>query len=216
MVNLVEHGWAEQKDVARAFGCSTRSVRRHQERFQAAGLAALGRAAGYPRSARDFPRSVRVAHVAAWLWPLLIWSKMGVRESLQRTGPLVFSCPRPLRRQFVALWLSGVLIAMVTGSGLALRFLLAGDMTSLAALAAGAVFVPSLALALGVWTESSRAFEALYTVWWYVGPANRIAALDYSGAWAGADGRSSAAVFATLAALLLAAAAFGRRRQIRG
>jgi hypothetical protein len=52
MVNLVEHGWAEQTDVARAFRCSTRSVRCHQDRFQAAGLAALGRAAGYPRGRR--------------------------------------------------------------------------------------------------------------------------------------------------------------------
>jgi hypothetical protein len=49
MVNLVEHGWAAQYEVARAFGCSTRSVRRHQDRFQAAGLVALGRAGGYPR-----------------------------------------------------------------------------------------------------------------------------------------------------------------------
>ena len=48
MVNLVEQGWAEQQDVARAFGCSTRSVRRHQARFQAAGLSALGRAPGCP------------------------------------------------------------------------------------------------------------------------------------------------------------------------
>src|ERR1035437_10270659 len=38
MVNLVEQGCATQHDVARAFGCSPRSVRRHQARFQAAGL----------------------------------------------------------------------------------------------------------------------------------------------------------------------------------
>jgi transposase len=49
MVNLVEHGWAEQQEVARAFGCSTRSVRRYQDRFQSAGLTALGRTPGYPR-----------------------------------------------------------------------------------------------------------------------------------------------------------------------
>ena len=30
MVSLVEQGWASQKEVARAFGCSTRSVRRYQ------------------------------------------------------------------------------------------------------------------------------------------------------------------------------------------
>ncbi|MEK7233044.1 MAG: helix-turn-helix domain-containing protein [Elusimicrobiota bacterium] len=33
MVNLVDQGHADQNDVARAFGCSTRTVRRVQERF---------------------------------------------------------------------------------------------------------------------------------------------------------------------------------------
>jgi len=33
MVCLVDHGWAKQKEVATAFGCSTRTVRRHQSRF---------------------------------------------------------------------------------------------------------------------------------------------------------------------------------------
>jgi hypothetical protein len=46
MVNLVEQGWAKQRDVARAFGCSSRTVRRHQRRFEDGGLAALGRASG--------------------------------------------------------------------------------------------------------------------------------------------------------------------------
>ena len=49
MVNLVEQGWADQDDVARAFGCSARSLRRHQTRFAEGGLAALGRPRGYPR-----------------------------------------------------------------------------------------------------------------------------------------------------------------------
>jgi hypothetical protein len=29
MVSLIDQGWAEQKEVARAFGCSVRSARRH-------------------------------------------------------------------------------------------------------------------------------------------------------------------------------------------
>jgi predicted RecB family nuclease len=49
MVNLVDQGLANQSDVARAFGCSTRTVRRHQRRFEDGGLAALGRSPGYPR-----------------------------------------------------------------------------------------------------------------------------------------------------------------------
>ncbi len=48
MVNLVAGGWADQVEVAQAFGCSTRTVRRHQRRYEDGGLTALGRSAGYP------------------------------------------------------------------------------------------------------------------------------------------------------------------------
>src|SRR5271157_5005946 len=48
MVNLVAGGWADQVEVARAFGCSTRTVRRHQRRYEDGGLTALGRSSGYP------------------------------------------------------------------------------------------------------------------------------------------------------------------------
>jgi transposase len=48
MVQLIEQGWAEQIEVARAFGRSERSVRRYQRRFEAGGLGALGRPGGYP------------------------------------------------------------------------------------------------------------------------------------------------------------------------
>jgi transposase len=48
-VGLVDQGWAEQREVALAFGCSTRTVRRDQRRFEEGGLSALGRQGGYPR-----------------------------------------------------------------------------------------------------------------------------------------------------------------------
>ena len=48
MVSLVEQGWADQTEVARAFACSARTVRRHQRRFEEGGLGALGRTTGYP------------------------------------------------------------------------------------------------------------------------------------------------------------------------
>ncbi len=57
MVSLVEQGWAEQLDVARAFACSTRTVRRFQRRFEAGGLPALARVAGYPAGRPRLPRS---------------------------------------------------------------------------------------------------------------------------------------------------------------
>jgi hypothetical protein len=48
MVSLVDLGWADQNDVARAFGYSARTLRRYQQRFAEGGLAALGRPQGYP------------------------------------------------------------------------------------------------------------------------------------------------------------------------
>lgn len=53
MVFLVEAGYADQNDVARAFGCATRTLRRHQERYDEGGLAALGRKAGRPAGTRQ-------------------------------------------------------------------------------------------------------------------------------------------------------------------
>ena len=49
MVSLVEQGWADQNDVARAFGCAVRTVRRYQRRFEDGGLSALGHGSGYPK-----------------------------------------------------------------------------------------------------------------------------------------------------------------------
>ncbi len=52
MVSLVEQGWADQKEVAKAFDCSARTVRRHQRRYESGGLAALGHESGYPQGRR--------------------------------------------------------------------------------------------------------------------------------------------------------------------
>jgi transposase len=56
MVSLVDQGWADQNEVARAFRCSARTVGRHQRRFEAGGLAALGHERGYPEGRRRLKR----------------------------------------------------------------------------------------------------------------------------------------------------------------
>jgi transposase len=48
MVSLVDQGLAAQHEVARAFGCTTRTMRRYQRRFAEGGLSALERRSGYP------------------------------------------------------------------------------------------------------------------------------------------------------------------------
>jgi transposase len=52
MVFLVEQGFAQQTDVARAFARSVRTVRRHQTRYAEGGMAALGREDGWRRGRR--------------------------------------------------------------------------------------------------------------------------------------------------------------------
>jgi transposase len=52
MVSLVRCGYADQNEVARAFDCSTRTLRRSTRRFEAGGMSSLGREAGRPRGTR--------------------------------------------------------------------------------------------------------------------------------------------------------------------
>lgn len=132
---------------------------------------------------------VSLAHSAAegrqevlpfvWIWPALLWSAMGTREARHGTDQLIFSSAHSLRRQFVAAWLAGVVVAILTGFGVCLRTLLASDWVALLGFGVGALFIPTLALTMGVWSGSSKLFEAVYVIWWYVGPIHHDRKLDF-------------------------------------
>jgi hypothetical protein len=107
--------------------------------------------------------------------------------------------------------MAGVLVAAITGGGVGLRLLLGADWNGLAAWISAAFFIPSLALALGTWSGSSIAFEALYTVWWYIGPAHQMPGLDFIGTTALS---SRAAEYAVAAVALLAFSYWGRRTRL--
>ena len=153
---------------------------------------------------------------AAWIWPILIWSGLGTREEHFGTQQLLFSCPRILLRQLPAAWLAGVVIAALLGGGTALRLAIAGQITGLLAWAVGALFVPSLALAFGVWSGTSRFFEGFYTALWYIGPLNRVPGIDFTGGGSGALAGRFAVVYLGITAILVGAAFFRRARQLRG
>jgi hypothetical protein len=145
---------------------------------------------------------------------VLTWSALGVRETRFGTRQLLFSCARIVPRQLPAAWLAGVAIAMLAGIGTGIRLAIAGQMAALLAWAAGALFVASLALALGVWTGTSRFFEGLYTALWYVGPLNRVRGIDFTGAANGASAGRFAWMYVLITTTLLAAAFIGRARQL--
>jgi len=141
----------------------------------------------------------------------LIWSQMGCRESRYATQSLIFSAERVVYRQLLAIWTAGVLVAIITGAGTGVRLLLSSDWHAAAAWVAGALFIPSMALVLGVWSGSTKFFEALYTVWWYIGPLHQIRGLDFMGTSAAS---SSPVPYLALAAVSLLAAGLGRRQQV--
>ena len=94
MVSLIEQGWADQNDVARAFGYSVRTARRYQRRFEEGGLAALGRADGYPRGRARLAASRRrlvqqlkaQGHSNCEIARRLGVSEKAVRKTLRRLG----------------------------------------------------------------------------------------------------------------------------------
>jgi hypothetical protein len=149
--------------------------------------------------------------LAAWLWPILLWSQMGCREARSNTSALLFSSERSLSRQLPALWMAGVLLALITGAGVGIRLTLGADWHSFAAWLAGALFIPSFALALGVWSGGSRAFEAIYTAWWYIGPAHQMPGFDFMGTTP-ASSSPGPYLLATIA--LLAVSYWGRRSRL--
>jgi hypothetical protein len=140
---------------------------------------------------------------------------MGAREAGHQTNQLFFSAPYPLRRQLPAIWLAGVVVATLTGAGAGLRFILGGDWGSTFAWMSGALFIPSLALALGTWSGTSKLFEAVYTAIWYIGPINRIPAFDYTGAAPQSIASGMPAIFLLVSAVLFGLAVAGRKRQLQ-
>jgi hypothetical protein len=157
------------------------------------------------------PNSRQFVLMIAWIWPILIWSGMGNREIQNNTHQMIFSSAAPLWRQLPATWLAGFIVTVLTGSGVAIKLFTANDIPGLLAWTSAAIFIPSLALAMGVWSNSHKLFEILYMCIWYLGPLNKIPALDYLGA----NSNGNIGLFIPLSIALIVAAFIGRARQLQ-
>jgi len=105
MVTLFESGYADQKDLARSFGYSTRTLRRYQDRFEAGGLTAIARPGGRPsgscskRSQAQQQRDRMILHLKASAFSnRAIAGRLGldekaIRKRLRRLGWQ--PCPEP-------------------------------------------------------------------------------------------------------------------------
>ena len=104
MVLLFESGYADQNDIARCFGYSSRSLRRYQERLKAGGLSALARPEGRPSGSpsghkKTHERDQTILRLKAkgmsnrWIAGRIGLSEKAVRKSLRRLGWQL--CPQP-------------------------------------------------------------------------------------------------------------------------
>ncbi|HLP14688.1 MAG TPA: hypothetical protein VK470_00440 [Bacteroidota bacterium] len=151
----------------------------------------------------------RLLLVLSWTWPILILSGLGCRESRHNTGQIVFSAPRPLVYQLSASWIAAFAVLAVIGSGALLRFLIAGEILSIMGWMTGVLFIPSLAVALGVLTRSNKSFEVLYVLWMYM-LAQKAALFDFMRMLP----ESHWYFYALIAPALCLTAAFARQRQL--
>ncbi|MBV9886873.1 MAG: hypothetical protein JO119_10040 [Acidobacteria bacterium] len=151
----------------------------------------------------------------SWMWLVLVWSGMGARETRFGTRALLFSSARILPRQILACWLAGFVLAVVFGSVAGLRILATQGAYALLPWIAGTALLPSLALALGVLSGSSKPFEGVLTAMWYIGPMNRVSGIDYTGSSNGPETTHYAVTYLVVSVALVAAAGALRSRQIR-
>jgi DNA-binding CsgD family transcriptional regulator len=97
MVTLFESGYADQNDIARSFGYSTRTLRRYQQRLQAGGLSALTRPQGRPPAGAPVPESITAREQTIlrlkakersnrWIAGRLGLSETAIRKALRRLG----------------------------------------------------------------------------------------------------------------------------------
>jgi hypothetical protein len=161
--------------------------------------------------------SYALLYPIASIWPLFIWSGLGNRETRFQTHQLVFSTAHPLVRLLPMHWLAGVLCTLLVTAGMALRLLLMGDMGELLLFGVGTLFIPSLALAAGIWVGNGRLFEVIYLIWWYAGPVNHVPVLDLLGAGTiRAEAITQLSVgYLLVTLLLLMLALVGRLRQLQ-
>ena len=152
----------------------------------------------------------RILLIVAWVWHILILSTLGNRETRFDTRQIIFSAPRPILNQLPAAWLAAFVVTAALGSGALIKFILMGEWFSALGWLTGAMFIPSLALALGTLTGSGKLFEAIHVLWMYL-LTQKVPALDFSGL----TPEAPLYLYAPLAVGLFALALFVRQRELK-
>ncbi|ADQ65758.1 hypothetical protein C499_11166 [Halogeometricum borinquense DSM 11551] len=149
----------------------------------------------------------------AAIWPLIVWSDIGVRPVQHRVLPLVLSSRYPLK-QLIAEWLSGIIVAIGVGSGVFAVYIATGHTGALLGFVSGVLLAPSLATAAGSWSRSTTLFELSYLTLWYVGPLNGAQPVDFIGATDASVEMGIPLAFVGLSAVLVGTALLRRTLEL--
>jgi hypothetical protein len=104
-----------------------------------------------------------------WLWLALTLSGIGLIESRFNTEQLVFSAPNHFLFHLLVTWLMGIILTVSSGiSGL--RLAMVGEWDAVLAWGIATLFIPTFALACGIFSGNRRFFEGIYIAWWFIGP----------------------------------------------
>lgn len=98
------------------------------------------------------------------LWFVNIYSAMGSREYRHDFLKNIAVLPNGRMKQIIFCWLSGIILTAVLAAAVMLRQWAAGQTGAAFAGLAGVIFLPSLALFLGEYTKTSRAFEMIFII----------------------------------------------------
>ncbi|MGL5437279.1 MAG: hypothetical protein ACRDBO_18195 [Lachnospiraceae bacterium] len=130
-----------------------------------------------------------------------VWSKMGNQDRYFGTIELVsYRCSAKLR--WLTSLLAGLIISTAGSAGFIIHLIAVGDIEHLVAFLIGILFINGFALTIGTLSQSRVPFEAIFIIWYYLGPIQNIPWLDFFGL------QSITTVFYGLMALTLIATGY--------
>jgi hypothetical protein len=157
------------------------------------------------------PGGTNVTLALAMAWPVVAWSALGMREKYHDTYKLIYSSTNSVFRQVFTAWFSGVLLGLIAIAGVSLRAIIEGSTGHIPVYLVAMLFVPSLAFALGTLSGTSRLFEVVYLLWWFMG-VNGPQVFDFMQSQREVPSPVQAAVYLGLAVVLFL---FGFARRLK-
>jgi hypothetical protein len=117
---------------------------------------------------------------ALWFLQIARLSDLSAKEKMNGLHYFTYASFQPLKRLLSSQIIAGVILVVLLASPLIIRLMIRGEMLSVLSIIAGAVFIVSGAVSLGIITGGRKLFEILFFLLVYCN-MNRIPFMDYFG-----------------------------------